>query len=298
MFDLNDPINCIYLARNGQPTGRKYQPFELMSYIAYLNALTKTFEIKIDSKNLNFKHVDFNFLNNFECSIKRDQRNKFKKYSESTVLNLLSKIEKSNNILNLTDDEFDFLCCSVGISSIESVLSQFKLPNITQLNKRDDEYLNLIKESKKDKHFSQKIYAIYKVDSKHKPKKLKHVMRCVHGTSNLSLLSILDGGFKRPSELRGKDVKFSGQALGDGVYFARLDQMSKPQAYLDARNYNRRYMIVADIYYDTCQHTEHFQTFKYSGKNVVHAHKMGNFYRDEIVALPQQIDIKYIIELQ
>ena len=119
------------------------------------------------------------------------------------------------------------------------------------------------------------------------------------GTSNESLVKILSGGFKKPSQLaREAGVQMSGQMYGDAVYFARPDQISKNTAYLDRHNSGSKFIIVADIYYDeevSVDRTGSNQDYK--GRTMVHAHGVGRYRRDEYMCAPEQIEVKYVLEV-
>ena len=72
---------------------------------------------------------------------------------------------------------------------------------------------------------------------------------------------------------------------------------SKPIYYMD-KNETTTYIIVADVY-----HKEYVEVsssacdYKYNGENLICATKAGRYDRDEFMALPSQIDIRYILEV-
>ena len=94
-------------------------------------------------------------------------------------------------------------------------------------------------------------------------KKYPDVFWGVHGTSNVSVPSILLNGLKNSEELEAlmkKENKLnkhnedyikysiSGQALGQGVYFAQLDQPMKSIFFTDTVNNKKRgFLIIANI---------------------------------------------------
>lgn len=127
------------------------------------------------------------------------------------------------------------------------------------------------------------------------------------GTSNESLIKILNGGFKKPSEIfkehKNKNphstVQYSGQMFGDAVYFANPNKISKNTAYVDRVNPGNKFIIVADVYYNNFEKIDgtYSDKCKYDGHNIVCAKNVGRYNRDEYMASPEQIKIKYVLEI-
>ena len=119
------------------------------------------------------------------------------------------------------------------------------------------------------------------------------------GTSNESLVKILSGGFKLPSQLaRDAGVQMSGQMYGDAVYFARPNQISKNTAYVDRVNSGSKFIMVAEVFYDKkIDASNTGGRFKYDGHTLVHAHNVGRYDRDEYMVHPSQVEIKYVLEV-
>jgi hypothetical protein len=66
--------------------------------------------------------------------------------------------------------------------------------------------------------------------------------------------------------------------------------------YIDKNNHP--YIIIADVYYNNTIETDYFKSKKLTGDNIIHGKNLGAYSRDELVALPNQIQIKYILELK
>lgn len=134
----------------------------------------------------------------------------------------------------------------------------------------------------------------------------------IHGTNDESVPSIALNGLMNSDELqslsgssRKKLVKYStsGTALGVGIYFGRLDQISKPLLYANGRAKDEAYIIVADVAYNkksmqkvkwTAWTGEHNDT-----ASLVWATKTGVRGKDEIVApITKNIRIKYMLKLK
>ena len=117
----------------------------------------------------------------------------------------------------------------------------------------------------------------------------KHIT-LVHGTSNVSILSILKYGLLDNDSLDQiieKDshihVQYTASGLGRGIYFARLNQVSKSMNY--TRGDKIRYIFIADIAY-----TKIYETRQYDSTNLANDYDLkygkhvGSYDRDEFVA--------------
>lgn len=56
--------------------------------------------------------------------------------------------------------------------------------------------------------------------------------------------------------------------------------------------------MVADVYFDRKQDASNYGgNYHYDTHNLVHAHDVGQFSRDEFMVAPEQIELKYILEI-
>lgn len=192
-------------------------------------------------------------------------------------------------------------------SITRKLAEKYPIPDVTHV---DDIYAtpdlpDLYDEYAKDDYFKDrfKIKNIYEIapneQSANAHRQGKHSMILNSGTGNLSLVKIMNGGFKLPSELaRENGVKLSGQMYGDAVYFARPDQISKNTAYVDKYNPGSKFIMVAEVFYDKKQNADKYGgRYHYDGHNLVHAHNVGRYSRDEYMVHPSQIKLKYILEV-
>lgn len=148
-----------------------------------------------------------------------------------------------------------------------------------------------------DEHHHVNIY--HTVNTYINNKRNKHVLWGIHGTSPISVSSILQNGFKTSAELRNQHaIKYraTGAALGDGVYFARLDQFEKAFSYASGRNTN--YMFISKLHYNEKKEVTHYGELKLNEtENLIWAKGVGSYGRDEIVVKNgYQIETSYLLE--
>lgn len=117
----------------------------------------------------------------------------------------------------------------------------------------------------------------------------KHIT-LVHGTSNVSILSILKYGLLDNDSLdqiieqdSHIHAQYTASGLGRGIYFARLNQVSKSMNY--TRSDKIRYIFITDVAY-----TKIYETHHYDGANLAdnydlkYGKHVGSYNRDEFVA--------------
>lgn len=308
-LDMTDKINLLYLATLGKGVNANYKYTEVKPYIDYIKALIASkSEIKTiksnhpSSNNNNNFHNSIQFFSNYQANINNVSINT--SLEEEEMLDLLDRIKSADftkNTFELTDKQYNFI---FGKDSNDLILfiNSLDLPVLEKLSIKDKELSYITQQIKNDTEFNNK----YKVSGIYKPLRKSdkyknnwagwHKKTVAHGTTNKSLIQILDSGFKLSSELLNTDARLTGSGLGDAIYFGRLDQISKPMNYTDKRM-PVFYVIIADIYYKDVIDTHYYKQFKYNGKNLVWAHSVGGFYRDELAVLPKQIEIKYILEI-
>lgn len=305
-LDLNDPINNLYLALNGQGQGLVYKFKDIEDYISYMKELVDANNIQVKreaKKTATAISQSPEFFKNYTTKIQNEAKNQT--LEEPLMVDLIQRIKTGDiSTDGLTETQYNFLFGGSDSNDLSTFLDSLSLPVLQPVSRQLAELKPFLTETKKDDRFN-KAYRISKIyQPLTKPKAFKqgwHKVTAVHGTSNLSLVKILSEGFKRASELRKENATFQymGSAFGDGIYFARPDQISKNINYLDRSVKAVNYIIVADLYYKTIEEvSDNYDDHTYDGSNLVWAKLIGRYERDELIVAPEQIDIKYIIEIK
>lgn len=153
-----------------------------------------------------------------------------------------------------------------------------------------------LEEVKKDKRFNSafainRVFAVLEHPTK-KPKGFKHQRMVLHGTQNHSMVSIVNTGFKL-----GK-VR-SGRSLGHGVYFGQVYEPSRPAAFMDnSPGLPGNYFLICRIHFDEFEQTRRWEANKgYDGRNMLWAKELGRWGLDELVVLPEQVEILFVAEV-
>lgn len=147
------------------------------------------------------------------------------------------------------------------------------------------------------KHLHSRINHIYRI---HQNKKLDgNIKTLVHGTRNISVLNILGQGLLDHNTLRkvnSSHYRYTGNGLGDGIYFARPDQIEKSLNYAGGNRH--RYVFLCSVAYHKIYDTNSYDTNLNSHNcDLVWGHAVGSYDRDELVAKsPEQVRLEYIIE--
>ena len=309
-LDKNDKINALWLAMNGQPQNLTYKLSEIKSYVEYIKALIDPSKIKKIKGKKDTKQLGTNVALSPEFfakySAKVSQMSKVTYLVENEMIDLINRIKEgqdNENILTLTENQYNFIF-SLGGSNLDDFVNSLNLPILKRIRKDDKKIESFLVKSQKDTYFNDRyeISAIFEPNFKRKKLSEKNGWKkktLVHGTTNKSLLQILDGGFKTASQLRKESADFSyaGSMYGDAIYFAKPEQISKPIYYMD-REATTTYIIVADVYYKEFQEVSASSNqYKYTGENMVCARDAGRYGRDEFMALPSQIDIRFVLEV-
>lgn len=304
-LDMNDKINLLYLATIGEGQDATYSFNDIKDYLIYMKALADTKNISVINKGLkkSFDNLEKSpsFFKNYTAQVKSAA--KVATLSEEEMLDLLTSIKKEDEGFALTPRQYDFLYATSN-NDLWSFINSLTLPTLTRIRKNTPTHDYITKTINQDKMFSAdyEIKGIYEPDFNRRNFDKKDGWKKIeglHGTTNSSLLHILSGGFKTASQLRNENADFSyaGSMYGDAIYFALKSQASKPIWYMD-HNENTTYIIFADLYYkEKVDADDRGGNFKYNGKNMVHAHAVGRYGRDELMVLPQQIDIRYVLEV-
>lgn len=122
----------------------------------------------------------------------------------------------------------------------------------------------------------------------------------IHGTKPFSVPSIVNEGLKNYASLvseNHQDFSYTGSGLGNGVYFARLNQFQKAINYTEGQNCT--YLFIAEVEYHKAKHVNFYDNFKLKNdEDLIVGDGVGSHSRDEIVAPNNcQINTKYLIEL-
>ena len=310
-LDVSDKINLLWMAMNGNPQGATYKYDEIKSYLAYIKAITNQKKISwVSSKKSPYDNSEKSkaFFEKYQAKVASTAKSM--ELSEDAMVDLINRIKDGidKDSQTLTDNQYNFLYGDSHPIELLEYINSISLPTLTKIDARTKQGQEILESASEDKYFNDHftIEAIFEPDFKRRKFSKKDgwkVMRGVHGTTNKSLLGILNGGFKLASQLRKENTDFNymGSAFGDAIYFARLDQISKPINYMDS-NYQTTYIIVADLYYkdkvDIRLGGMRFDgTTTYTGENLVHAHDAGRYYRDELMVQPNQIDIRYVLQV-
>ena len=122
----------------------------------------------------------------------------------------------------------------------------------------------------------------------------------VHGTKAVSIPSIINEGLKNSASLSkegNNNYTFTGDSLGTGVYFARLNQFQKAINYTEGKHSS--YLLVAQVAYHKAKHVKEYRNPHLAdGEDLIVGDRVGSYDRDEIVAPNNtQINTKYLLEL-
>lgn len=215
--------------------------------------------------------------------------------------------------VDLSRDEFTQLSSYQGLqetsmyrSVTRNMVAKYPIPDVNLVKDiyQEGNLSDLYDEYAQDEYFKQnyKINNIYKIEPNDQSKNAhlqgKNKITLNSGTGNESLIKIMNGGFKRPSQLaREAGVRISGQMFGDAIYLARPNQISKNTSYVDRKNQGNKFIMVADVYYDKKEVVSRAGNYNYTGKNLIVARDIGAYSRDEYMTSPKQIDLKYILEI-
>lgn len=328
-YALDDNITRIFLIERGNlepKTDILYRSSntEIAAYVTYLLSTLNLMNIRTrntgreDKKDAKLEKL---FVKVHEYISDESTKLGMTNLNEVEFLDMFTKIK--NAISNGTDVEIpekyiEFLGeCSQFNPDLDINWKKFKgsevytkIPTMNCVYTRNNDELELkleeeehkelkgiLEKMRSDSYFSKD----YRIKRVFKPETPPHVIpeemkktwkkqTVLHGTSNFAILGILNSNFNLSRVSAGR-------ALGDGVYFARTDQSSKPLFYLDNKVKGSRYMFICDIYYKYYKEVHGFNSnLKYNGKNMVWGKDLGQYQRDELVVLPSQIEVRYVVE--
>ena len=171
--------------------------------------------------------------------------------------------------------------------------------NFHKLNSNSKEFIKVKQKLFQDKYIRKdvKLKKVYKLDNQFNQDKKsgKYKIECIHGTKNMSVISILLNGFLDAEQLDKRHINhsYTASGLGKGIYFARLSQASK------SINYSNKYLFICDVVYNTAKTVMSYNSNLKTNKDIVIGSKVGANNIDEIVAKsPRNIYMKYLIEIE
>lgn len=204
---------------------------------------------------------------------------------DPAIFNLITNGNSDTNTINIIVNQARQLSLKNVLSSVSS----------TEMTKIKQKLSNTV--AKKVSH----VWKInHQADNHQYNDNAKHMM-VIHGTQNLSVLNILGEGLKDSTSLRKQGSKhyvYTGSGLGNGIYFARLDQADKSYNYTESEcNRVHSYMFIADVAYNKVYKTKSYGNLN-TDCDLVWGQAVGSYDRDEIVAKhPEQVQIKYLLQL-
>lgn len=334
-FNFNDVLNDLYIIDDLRENGHEYQAKraydsfvrhdvaftmghpDIVNYVEYLTELGVDDSITIDKRE---KLSDLKAGKRLDDTAELVRAITIKEvvdvnFDRKIGYDELTKILDASHGRDVTLNRREYALFALSsdknnrfvAQQTEDLVQEYPLPNVAKIKNIHamDDLPNLFKEYHKDDYFNNRyrienVYAIGNNEqSAHAPKQGRKEIILNSGTSNVSLVKILSGGFKRPSDLaRENNVQMSGQMYGDAVYFARPNQISKNTAYLDRENEGSKFIVVAGIHYDKEVLTGDMgHNFRYNGHTMVHAENVGRYDRDEYMVAPEQIEVKYVLEV-
>ena len=196
------------------------------------------------------------------------------------------------------------LIASDGRNTVSLKNSEYGLQQAINLNLNhkidyatDEEQQNII--NMLSPAVRKSIVKIYRI---HQDKILDgHIKTLVHGTSNISVLNILGQGLLDYNTLRrygARNYRYTGSGLGDGIYFARPDQIEKSLNYTGYSEYS--YVFICSVANHNIYDIKHYNA-NLNSKNcdLVWGHAVGSYDRDELVAKsPKQVRLEYVIKFK
>lgn len=220
-----------------------------------------------------------------------------------SLFDLLSVSYKIKTHQSLSSFDLSLLTNSLHNSQdVRDVISQNNLTNSLYLVDHDEQK-QVVQKLQQDLEFNARykignIYAITNPSISHDLSCYQQTSVLLHGTSNVSVISILRDSLLPVSKVRGDHV-YTGSSLGDGVYFARLTESGKPVAYTDATDMRFGYLIIAEVGFNYVEHVDQFGHQALRNGGLLIADKVGRGDRDELCVYNEnQINLKYLIEVK
>lgn len=261
-------------------------------------------ETKVQELSVDFGKDTNMFLSNFQ--IPEGEKNE-----DLPDIRILDLIKYMSDVINgrpVDSSMFNLIAQGLSLNNgtnRQIIINQAKQLGLTNiLTKMPGEELSKLKHALSPE-VAKKVKNAWIINNQ-KPNNTKaHHKLLVHGTKNLSVLNILGEGLLDHITLNKKKsthYNFTGDGLGNGIYFARLDQADKSYNYTgSAFNQNMSaYMFVADVAYNKIHETQSYNPNirLHKGEDLVWGKAVGSYDRDEIVAQnADQVQLKYLLEL-
>lgn len=236
------------------------------------------------------------FLSSFDL-------NNVSQHKKISLFDLLSVSYKIKAHKTLSSFDLSLLTGSLNSSQdVRDVIFQNHLANSLQLVDIDEQK-QLVQKLYQDAEFKRKynvgnVYTIMNSSISHDLSHYQQTRTLLHGTSNVSVISILRDSLLPVSKIRD-DYIYTGSSLGDGVYFAQLTESGKPVAYTDATDTRFGYLVVAEVGFNYVKHVDYFSRQVLQNGGLLIADKVGRGARDELCVYDEnQINLKYLIEVK
>lgn len=314
-FELNYDQNLINLFTllNLSRHNKKVLNKELLSLSAKLIYIQQSSisikhkdEINLKKVNYNFGHDTTAFLNKFVIPNNSGLDNEL---PDVTINDLVTYMSDVINDRPVDTSMFNLITKGVPNNNSQQIIlnqaRQLKLDNIlTKVSTKDAIEIK----NKLSKNVAKKVKNIWQINNQLNNNQYnanaKH-LTLVHGTQNLSVLNILGEGLQDSVTLKkhgSTHYHYTGSGLGEGIYFARLDQADKSYNYTEYNtdDHVSSYMFIADVAYTNCKTVDSYDSSLTINKNqdLVWGKAVGSYDRDEFVAKhTNQIQLKYLLEL-
>lgn len=238
-----------------------------------------------------------------------------------TLANAISDSQRNNYQTNITVWDF---CLLIHNLRIKQHLTQTQSSWLLNKNHEDNGFINDYLNNIHLEHFVkdnlaplpkniQKLYntiqnyknvselKIYDITNQHETSQENNTIYGIHGTNAESIPSIVSEGLKDAKTLsleNHQHYEYTGSGLGNGIYFAKLNQFQKALNYTGSYS-NTVYALVCEINYNKIKHTTTYGNYDVShNEDLVWGHGVGSHDRDELVAKrPDQVKIKYLLEI-
>ena len=291
---INHSLYYILLNNLQRPIRRTQGMTAFLHLIYYQNQHAELLSNQQSVKPKSEVNQQSTFVNKLKAAI---GENTYRQTIPITVLEIADLIYRLRNQQNLTEPQTAWL---IGHEETESsflndFVDNLKLEQYIQPHPiiKDQAVLSLIKQL----NANVKVYAVV---NQHPITPAPHTFIGIHGTAAVSIPSILQEGLKDYHSLKQENNRhymYTGSGLGNGIYFARLNQFQKALNYTNSSS-KTKYALIAQVSYHQAFRTRHYDIAHKQNEDLVIGQGVGSHDRDEIVAQsPQQVQIKYLLEI-
>ena len=304
MAELNteDAINQLYLYETqGLYGDRLVELSEIKAYIEYITKVrdVKTTETKGKEEVLSPSVLEF--LKNYKAvrpldiakANGSDQNGAENRVPQLTIKAFYKALEKVMNHEVITPEEAVFF-----LGEQNTVVNTDNIWNLLGLSG------TLLKECElpfkvMDSLFKSdyRVGKVYALEDTKDLSEYEQTVFAAHGTRNDNVLSILYNGFISSAQVSG--VVKSGQMFGQGIYACRPSQISKVLNYLSQPTTTTpSYAFLLKLGYNKKIDTTHARYDQIHPGELIHAHKIGMYARDEyVVPDGSQIAVTHLVEI-